>query len=254
MKIKDRHLRNEGRKEKKLLSKKSIKIDCISKIEEKIPPKVRQAIDEAFYKGFNLVFDKGTVYIEKMYDKEKIICEHELQNLSISKRLTNRNLRKLDSRAKKSKLFNQSISLVEGGVLGFLGMGLPDIPLFIAVILKNIYEICLSYGFNYENDDEKIYILNVIAAAVDNDEDKLISNARVDEVAYKIENGYDTGYTLDEQIRYTSHKLSDALLVSKFIQGFPIVGVVGALVNNSIISKISKYAMIKYKKRFLNRV
>lgn len=38
------------------------------------------------------------------------------------------------------------ISGVEGVGLGLLGIGLPDIPLFTAVILKSVYEIALSYG------------------------------------------------------------------------------------------------------------
>lgn len=43
------------------------------------------------------------------------------------------------------------------------------------------------------------------------------------------------------------------MLTVKFIQGIPIIGVVGGVVNYSIIKKIGKYSSLKYKKRYLIR-
>ena len=57
---------------------------------------------------------------------------------------------------------------------------------------------------------------------------------------------------MDKEIIRTSKILSDSMLTSKFVQGIPIVGAVGSIVNYRIINKISKYASIKYKKRYLN--
>ena len=43
------------------------------------------------------------------------------------------------------------------------------------------------------------------------------------------------------------------MLTAKFIQGIPIVGAIGGVVNYSIIKRIGEYASLKYKKRYLNR-
>ena len=41
--------------------------------------------------------------------------------------------------------------------------------------------------------------------------------------------------------------------MAKFIQGLPIVGVLGSITNYQVINKVSKYARIRYKKRYLNK-
>ena len=64
------------------MEKKECKLYCKKKafgeaIENKIPEKVKQAIEKAFYKGFLVLFEKGTAVIEKTYDKEKILWQHQ---------------------------------------------------------------------------------------------------------------------------------------------------------------------------------
>ncbi|MDZ7542990.1 EcsC family protein, partial [Clostridium perfringens] len=54
-------------------------------------------------------------------------------------------------------------------------------------------------------------------------------------------------------IKNASEVLSETLLMAKFIQGLPIVGIVGSVTNYQIINKISKYTRIKYKKRYLSK-
>ena len=46
--------------------------------------------------------------------------------------------------------------------------------------------------------------------------------------------------------------MATSLLTAKFIQGLPVVGVIGGLTNFSAINSISKIVKIKYKKRYLN--
>lgn len=252
----NKQINDLGKKERKILNKKEIIKEKFSpifdKISSKVPDKLKSTLDSAFYKGFLLVFENGTKYIEKMYDKEKIQIEHNENNCYIENSASRKNIETMDKHAKKSKLINISISTIEGAGLGLLGMGLPDVPLFIAMILKTIYEIALSYGFKYESDDEKIYILNLICAALTNEEAQEKYNIKVDEISYKIEHNINIKYNLDEQIKETSNILSDSLLTAKFIQGIPIVGVVGSITNYNVINKISKYSTIKYKKRYLN--
>ena len=47
--------------------------------------------------------------------------------------------------------------------------------------------------------------------------------------------------------------LSERLLLVKFIQGLPIVGIVGGAANLSLSGAVTRYGTIKYKKRFLER-
>lgn len=258
-KIINRELTKLNKKENKLLNKKEnkfikSKVEPISdKIEEKIPQKLKDTLENAFYNGFKLVLEKGSKYIEKLYDKDKIQLEHDVNNYSLDKKVTRKSINLMDSQGKKSKLINSTISTIEGAGLGALGIGLPDIPLFIAMILKTIYEITLSYGFDYESEAEKIYILNLINVALTNGEEKIICNEELNEIEHKIDSDMEISKDLNLELRNTSQVLSENLLMSKFIQGLPIIGVLGSITNYKVINKVSKYARIRYKRRYLNK-
>lgn len=56
---------------------------------------------------------------------------------------------------------------------------------------------------------------------------------------------------MSEEIKKTAKALADALLVEKFVQGIPIVGVVGGFVNHAVYKKILFLARLEYKKRYL---
>ena len=248
-----------NKKENKIINKKrntiiKNKLNPISeKIEEKIPDKVRATLESAFYNAFKVVFKGGSKYIEKLYNKEKIKLDHDINNYAFNKRATRKSLKLIDFQGKRSKLINSTISTVEGIGLGVLGIGIPDIPIFIAVILKTIYEIALSYGFDYEIEEEKIYILNLINVALTSEEEKLYYSEKINEIENKIDLGIVLENNLDDEIKETAKILSNTLLIAKFIQGLPIVGVVGGVVNYQFVSKISKYSSIKYKKRYLKK-
>lgn len=79
---------------------------------------------------------------------------------------TRKSLRKFKTNANKSGNTNLLLSGVSGIGMGILGIGIPDIPIFTGMILKNIYEIALHYGFDYESETEKYFILQLIEGAV----------------------------------------------------------------------------------------
>jgi hypothetical protein len=58
---------------------------------------------------------------------------------------------------------------------------------------------------------------------------------------------------LTDYMEDTSALLSTILLTTKFIQGLPIVGIIGGLANPFILNKISVYAELKYQKRYLEK-
>ncbi|RBP63792.1 EcsC family protein [Alkalibaculum bacchi] len=252
-----KQLKQIEKQENKFLSKEKntfiqSKINPIrQKIEGKIPEGLKTTLDAAFMKGFQLVFVKGNDYIEKTYKKDQMQLEHELNNYAVEKSLSKKYIKKLDKEANSSKRINSTLSVLEGGVLGVLGIGLPDIPLFISVIMRTIYQVSLSYGYDYEKDEEKQYVLLLICGAITYGEEQKEYNEQINVLGEKIDQKTSLGDDLKEYIKTTSDLLSNSLLTAKFIQGIPIVGVVGGAINYSMVSKIGKYASIKYKKRYL---
>ncbi len=246
-----------NKKEERFLNKKENNLfksmidPVVSQLEGIIPQKLSDALETAFLKAFYLVIEKGERYIEKTYKKDQIQLEHDLNNQAIEKYLSKKYIKRLDKQANLSKRINTSLTVLEGGILGLLGIGLPDIPLFIAVIMRTIYEVALSYGYDYKSEEEKAYILYLISAAITQGENKQILNKRINQLAYQIDQNIPVEIDLYQQIEETAKNLSEALLVGKFLQGIPLVGAVGGLVNYAIINKISHYAGIKYKKRYL---
>lgn len=223
----------------------------LKKIETKIPAKLILTLEKTFYMGFKFVFEKGNAYVEKTYNKDKIYSEYDLNNYAVDKYMTKKHLKNMDKQSKQSKTINESISAIEGGVLGLLGIGLPDIPLFISVVIKTINEIALSYGYQYAEDEEKAYILYLICGAMTKGEIRKEYDKKIDLLGENIGSVTQSTIHLERVIKETSSILSNILLTSKFIQGLPIVGVIGGIVNPIIINKIGKYSRIKYKKRYL---
>lgn len=223
----------------------------ITTIQTKIPVKLQAALDTAFYMGFHFVFEKGHGLVEKTYNKDKINADYDLHNYAIDKYMSRKHIKNLDKQSKQSKLLNESIAAIEGGILGLLGIGIPDIPLFIGLIVRTINEIALSYGYHDTTDTEKAYILYLICGAMTKEATRTGYDGTVDRLGEGIDANTDTGIDLDAVMKETSDLLSNTLLTAKFIQGLPIVGVIGGVINPVIINKIGKYARIKYKKRYL---
>ena len=67
-------------------------------------------------------------------------------------------------------------------------------------------------------------------------------NEQVDNLGKKIDKKEAHEVDLEELIRTTANILAEAMLTAKFIQGMPVVGLVGGVVNYRLIRKIGKYA------------
>ena len=52
----------------------------------------------------------------------------------------------------------------------------------------------------------------------------------------------------------TSYALSEELLYLKFVQGVPVVGILGGVSDIIYQKKITDYAALKYKRRFLKKM
>lgn len=231
------------KKEQKYLKKQSASSDHIinRKLEGKVDPRLEQTLNTAFQKAFTLVFDKGTDIIQKTYNADKIKDKHN----SIESKITRKNIRKQKNISKSSNIKNLMLTSISSTTLGILGIGIPDIFLFTALIIKNLQEISLSYGIDFNNDKEKYFMLMIIEGA--------LSHKSIYEVNERIDSFIESDYSYDinYQIKQTANALASELLYLKFIQGIPIVGAVSGFYDSKYMNQISKYANLKYQLRFL---
>lgn len=222
-------------------------------LEEKVPPTLQDKLDKAFFKAFKLVFEKGTGIIEKTYNKGKMEDEYQINEFASKQSSSRKHLKAFSKNARNQGNLNTLISGASGVGLGVLGIGIPDIALFTGMLLKNVYQIALNYGFDYKDEEEKKFILLLIEGALSNGEEVVKIN---DEVNFYMENGtHSWDADMEVRIQSASERLSKELLYMKFLQGIPVVGAVGGAYDAIYMKRISKYAELKYRRRFyLNRM
>ena len=217
-------------------------------LEKKVPANLQNTLDSAFSKAFHLVFERGTGVIEKTYKREDLQKTYQINEYTAQVRGNRKSLKEFLKRASGAGNLNLLISGVSGVGLGILGIGLPDIVLFTGLMLKSIYEIALNYGFDYQEEEEKRFILLLIQGALSygNDLERINS-----EVNYYIKNSsYDIDLQIDSCIKEAAGCLSKELLYMKFLQGIPIVGAAGGFYDAIYMKKVVKYAEMKYRRRF----
>lgn len=215
-----------------------------------IPGKVYAGLESAFCKGFVLVFSKGRIIIEKSYSKETIRQDHSIRDFAVHVKGNRRELKKMHRSAKRADLLNLAVTAAEGIGLGALGVGMPDIVLFLSTLLKGIYETALNYGFDYEDRREQLLILKMMAASLSSGEEWMENNADVDAIMV-MPDGIVTEEEFDAQLRETSAVFAMDMLLLKFIQGVPVVGIIGGAANPVYYRKVMKYVQLKYRKRYL---
>ena len=221
-----------------------------TELESRIPEKVYTGLESAFCKGFCLVFDQGRAIIEKGYDKEDIQADHAIRDFAVQLKGSRKELKKMHRSAKQSDLKNLAVTTVEGVGLGALGVGMPDIVLFQGTLLKGVYETALNYGFDYESQQEKLLILKMMHTALSTGEEWAIRNAEVDEML-TLSTVEITGEDFNHQLKETAAAFAVDMLLLKFIQGLPLVGIIGGAANPVYYSKVMKYVQLKYRKRYL---
>ena len=221
-----------------------------SVLADKVPAGLQSALDKAFEKSFSLIFEKGTGIIEKSYNKDKTRQSFRLDDYISTIKNDKKSIRAISSRASGSSLGNTIISGVSGMGMGFIGVGIPDIAVFTALMLKNLYQTALNFGYDYEKDEEKQFILMLIQGAVSYGDELLKIN---DELNYFIHHKcFLHGLNIGENIKKTAKSLSDEMLYIKFLQGIPLVGAIGGGYDALYMNKIANYASIKYNYRYLN--
>lgn len=220
-------------------------------LEKKVPTGLQNTLDAAFNKAFRLVFEKGTGVIEKTYNKDGMKKEYQINEYAAKVYGNKKSLKVFSGKAKGVGAGNLLVSGAAGIGLGVLGIGLPDIALFTGLMLKGVYEIALNYGFDYEDEEEKKFILLLIKGALSYGKELQSIN---EELNFYMDYGaYAKARTMEVSIKEAAGCLSKELLYMKFLQGIPVVGAVGGAYDAIYMKQVMEYAELKYRRRFYLR-
>jgi len=218
-------------------------------LEKHLPEKVYAGIESAFCKAFSLTFEQGRGIIEKSYDKETLSADHSIRDYAISVKGGRREIRSISKSASRAGLINLAVTTLEGIGLGALGIGLPDIVLFISTLLKGTYETAINYGFGYESRKEQYLILKMLSVPLKNSEDWVYFDLEIDRL---MQDG--VGDISEEdfanQMKATASDFALDMLALKFIQGIPVIGLFAGAANPVYYRKISQYVNLKYQKHY----
>ena len=240
-----------NKREKHFLSSRQEKEDTPLNqfLADKVPPNLQDTLDTAFFKAFQLIFEKGTGVIEKTYRREDLEKNYQVKEFSHEMKGSHKSLKAFSKGAKHAGTKGVALSGASGIGMGLLGVGLPDIPVFTGMILRTVYEIALNFGFHYDTEEEQYFILLLIQGAVSHGTALDTVNAEVNR--YIREKTLPPDYSKDDQIKQTAGALSKELLYMKFLQGIPLVGAIGGVYDVVYMKQITEYAKIKYQRRFL---
>lgn len=253
----DRQLDKICRKEDKLFA------DCgredkpstgiYAKIEAKIPAKLVGTMDLAFYKAFQVLFEKGTGLLRRTIAEKKLRADRFIREYYLKEHPNAQRVEAFYKSARLGGIASTILATAEGCVLGLLGLGLPDIPILMSLLLRTVYQTALRYGFRYDNEQERYFILLLLSAALAKGSERKEYSLRADQVGRAIDRGERFTFYLNEQMQETSKALARSMLVAKFIQGYTFVGVVGGLSNFSASRRVANMANLKYQRRFLEK-
>ncbi len=250
----ERGLHKIEREEEKLIQnakKQNSSSGWKSKLEGKIPEKTLAVLKKAFSKGFSVIFEKGSVFIEKTYDRDSIEKDFQINDYAMDIKGGRKEIGRIQSGISKNNILNTAVTAVEGIGLGALGIGLPDIVIWVGVLLRGVYETALKYGFDYNSPEEKLFILKMIEAPMLSGEDWIAVNAEVDQFILQTAHDVLGNDELKGQIEKTADAFATEMLVTKFVQGLPLVGMLGGAANPVYYHRIMKYVQLKYRKRYL---
>ena len=236
-----------------------------------IPEGLSQKLEAAFEKAFRAVLTGGTGLIEKTYSRERLELEYQARDYKTGLIPTRKHIRENSRIARRQRTVSTVAAGVEGAGLGLLGIGIPDIPLFLAALFRNLYKLCLHYGIDYERPEEKELLLEMIALSLYQGEDFQERDAALNRRLYGMAvkdwkkkekpgkegdtetDGEKQGISSDA-VREAARALSGELLYLKFLQGIAIVGVIGGACGSIYMSRISKYVSLKLERRYLLRL
>ena len=218
-------------------------------LEGKVPPNLQNTLNTAFVKAFALMFEKGSPLLERTIPTSEISKQYQENQFSADLRRDRRSLRSFSRRSGTAEAIHLTLSGVEGIVLGALGVGIPDIPVFTGVMLRSLYEMAGHFGFPYTTPQEQYFQLLLIQGAFSYGDDLLACDRELNRFIHSP--GLPEGFDRSAQINKTARLLSQQLLYMKFLQGIPLVGVAGGAYDVVCLNRVQRFAKLKYQRRLL---
>ena len=217
---------------------------------KKIPEKMHDTLEEVFYRSLKMRLEKGTNGLEATLGREKKEArwEENIQHAQILR--DSDSLRNLSREAAKDGARSLILSGMTGVGLGIIGVGIPDVAVYSAMLIREVYSHALNYGYHYDSDEEKYFVLLVIRGA-------FLSGPSLEEVNKKANVFMKKGEIpentdLLNEIKVTAKTVAGELTSCKFVQGIPLVGVVGGVYDAVYMARLAEFADIKYRKRMLD--
>lgn len=139
----------------------------------------------------------------------------------------------------------------EGAVTGYGGilMGLADLPLWLSIKIKMLFEIASLYGYDLSDYKERIYLLHVFQLTFSSDGQRR-------QIYNQMKNWEKEKQKLPEDIdqfdwRTFQIEYRDYLDLAKLLQLIPGFGaIVGFYINNKLTRRLGNYAMNAYRMRY----
>lgn len=136
--------------------------DMMARLRTLVPDKVINGLETAFAKSFEIVFLKVTLLIDKTYNKAELMNGYRVRDYAVRLTCSQNELKCMRKAASRSNSINSIITTIEGTALGAIGVGIPDIAIFLSLLLKAIHESATQYGYVYDTPKEKLLILKMI--------------------------------------------------------------------------------------------
>ena len=220
-------------------------------LREKIPDGVREKLEWAFAKGFGAVFEYGDDVLDKTYSRKRENRRFIARDLNFVMDGDAASLRSFETSGILSDSLNMLITTVEGVGLGALGVGMPDIVLFVAMLLRGVREAAAQYGREADSDGEKFLALCMLETAMLSGDEWVERDNAVEHMLACPGENCPTPEAFDIQLHRTAVAFATDLLVLKFIQGLPIVGLVGGLSNPVYYRKVMSYVRLKFERAYV---
>ncbi len=160
-------------------------------------------------------------------------------------------LRLKEFKARKAIRFYKRTASVEGAVTGAGGilMGFADLPAFLAIKMKMLFEIAAAYGHDVRDFKERVFILTIFKLTFSsqktrNETVSLVENWN--EKAMELPDNFDRYDWRTFQLEYR-----DYMDLAKLAQLIPVIGAgVGAVANYQLSQQLGDTAIQAYRLRF----
>lgn len=172
--------------------------------------------------------------------------------LTTQKKVKTGPLPRIEEKVKDKIDIYSKTAAAEGGITGYGGilMGLADLPLWLSIKIKMLFEIASLYGHDLSNYKERIYILHIFQLT--------FSRHKQQKQIFKLINNWDKEKDkLPEDInefdwRSFQIEYRDYLDLAKLMQLIPGFGaIVGIYINHKLTRRLGHFAMNAYRMRWL---